>query len=200
LEAKDPVPALRVMHATGIAAEILPADLHLARLERLIAIQGANGLAPDALLRLAALIPGGAAAACKIAGALKLSNAARDRLATAAEKDERIGASLDGARARKLLYSLHTDAYRDSLLLQWADSTAAAGDAAWRAQLALATDWKRPVFPLDGNDAMALGYDEGPQIGVAMREIETWWMENDFTADRPALLQKLKEAATKPRG
>ena len=199
LEARDPAAVLRMMASSGIASEILPADLQLARLVRLIAIEDANGLAPDALLRLAALVPDGVAAARKISGALKLSNAARDRLAAAAEKDGRIAASLDGAAARKLLYALHTEVYRDQLLLQWAASAADASDAAWRAHLGLAREWTQPNFPLDGNDAMALGYEEGPHIGVVLREIENWWVENDFRADRPALLNKLAEAAKKPQ-
>jgi tRNA nucleotidyltransferase/poly(A) polymerase len=56
-----------------------------------------------------------------------------------------------------------------------------------------------PAFPLDGNDVMALGIEEGPEIGVALREVETWWVEQDFTPDRAALLQRLKETITKPR-
>jgi poly(A) polymerase len=84
------------------------------------------------------------------------------------------------------------------VLLQWAASQADAGDAAWRALLTLAKDCKPPVFPLDGNDVMALGCEEGPQIGAVLREVEGWWMENDFAPDRQALLAKLKEAARLP--
>jgi poly(A) polymerase len=199
LEAHDPVPVLRVMASTGISSEILPTDLQIARLERLIAIQDANDLAPDALLRLGALIGDGAAAARNVGSALKLSNALRDRLVAAAEKDGRVGA-LEVAESRKLLYSLHTEVYRDQLLLQWASSSADVRDPSWCAALASAEKWTRPIFPLDGKDVMALGYDEGPHIGVVLRDIEAWWVENDFAPDRPALLKKLEEAASKPRG
>jgi poly(A) polymerase len=164
----------------------------------LIAIESANGLVPDALLRLATRLPDRTLAARNVAGLLKLSSAARDRLLAAAEKDDRIVASLDTAAARKLLYNLHTDCFRDQVLLQWAASQADAGDAAWRALLTLAKDCKPPVFPLDGNDVMALGCEEGPQIGAVLREVEGWWMENDFAPDRQALLAKLKEAARLP--
>jgi poly(A) polymerase len=200
LEAKDPVPALRVMHDAGILAGILPGDPQLARLERLIAIGNANGLAPDGLLRLAALLPDGAQAAREVAGRLKLSNALRERLADAAEKDGRIGASLDTVEARKLLYRLGTDSFRNGVLLQWAASGADAGDAAWRRLLALPENWKAPIFALDGNDVMALGFEEGPEVGVLLRDIEERWVENNFAPDRPQLLEWLKQAARKPRG
>jgi poly(A) polymerase len=198
LEAKDPIFALRVMESNAILAEILPAGPPIERLERLIAIESANELVPDALLRLATRLPDRTLAARNVAGLLKLSNAARERLLAAAEKDERIVASLDSAAARKLLYNLHTDCFRDQVLLRWAASQADAEDAAWRALLTLAKDCKPPVFPLDGNDAIALGCEEGPQIGAVLREVEGWWVENDFAPDRQALLAKLKEAARMP--
>jgi poly(A) polymerase len=199
LDAKDPVPALRVMRDAGILAEILPGDTQLARLERLIAIGNANGAAPDGLLRLAALLPDGTATAREAAGRLRLSNALRERLVDAVEKDCRIGASLDTAEARKLLYRLGADSFRDGVLLQWAASGADVGDAAWRRLLALPENWKAPIFALDGNDVMALGLEEGPEVGVLLRDIEERWVESNFVPDRPQLLEWLKQAARKPR-
>jgi poly(A) polymerase len=199
LEAEDSAPVLQIMTQTGILSEVLPHDLGIARLERLTAVESAAGLSPDPLLRLAALIPDGMAVARDIAGRLKLSNAQRDRLVSAAEKDARIVAALDMCAAKRLLYHLGTNCFRDQVLLQWAASHANAHDAAWRALLALSQDGKSPIFPLDGNDVMALGYDAGPQIGVMLRDIETWWVEKDFVPDRGALLAKLKETALKAR-
>jgi hypothetical protein len=46
---------------------------------------------------------------------------------------------------------------------------------------------------------MALGIDEGPQIGVVLRDAEVWWVERDFAPDRASLLQRLKQTVTKPR-
>ncbi|HXJ01899.1 MAG TPA: hypothetical protein VNH44_11785, partial [Micropepsaceae bacterium] len=126
-------------------------------------------------------------------------NAARDRLLRAAETDARIDAALTLSHARQLLYDLYTECFRDSVLLRWAASKSDAADPRWRALLALAATWQRPVFPLDGNDVMALGVDEGPEIGVLLKDIERWWVEQDFTAGRPFLLERLKQAVNKPR-
>lgn len=109
-------------------------------------------------------------------------------------------ARLSHTQACRLIYGSGAERFRDQVLLAWAASNADPHDPAWRALLTLAQDWKQPIFPLDGRDVMALGYEEGPQIGVVLRDIETWWVENDFAPDRPALLKKLKEAAKKPRG
>jgi poly(A) polymerase len=198
LEAPDPSPALVQMERGEILAQILPAGFRLPRLQRLIVVERGNSLPADAVLRLAALIPDGVPAALKIVEALKLSNAARDRLVQAGEKDERIAATLAPAEARQLIYGLGAACFLDQLLLRWAASRARANDSAWRALLGLAMNWKPPVFALSGNDVMAEGIEAGPKIGVLLREIERWWIEQDFAPDREALLKHLKEAARRP--
>ena len=195
LEAKDPLPALLRMEEAKILAQILPTGFRRSRLQRLVAVERGNSLPADAVLRLAAILPDGVAPALRIAEALKLSNAARDRLVQAGEKDSRIGAALASADAQKLIYRLGGACFRDQLLLQWAASRARANDAAWVSLLGLTMNWKPPVFALDGNDVMALGIEEGPKIGALLRDIEGWWVEQDFAPDRQALLKRLKEAA-----
>jgi poly(A) polymerase len=199
LEAQDPSPTLATMGRAEILAQILPVGFRLPRLQRLVMVERGNALPADAVLRLAALIPDGVPPALKIAEALKLSNAARDRLVQAGEKDERIAAALTPAEARQLIYRLGAACFLDQLLLQWAASRARANDAAWRALLALAMNWKPPVFALSGNDVMAEGIEAGPKIGAVLREVERWWVEQDFAPDRSALLSRLKEAARPPR-
>jgi poly(A) polymerase len=39
---------------------------------------------------------------------------------------------------------------------------------------------------------MAAGAPEGPLVGEAMRQVEDWWVDNDFPADRRALMDRLK--------
>ena len=198
LEAQDPWPAVAQMAQAGVVAEILPAGFRLPRLQRLVLVQRKNSLPPDAVLRLAALLPDGVPPALRIAEALKLSNAVRDRLVQAGEKDESIAASLAPAEERQLIYRLGAACFMDQLLLRWAASGARANDAAWRAALALAMNWKAPVFALNGDDVMAVGMEAGPKIGVLLRDIERWWVEQDFAPDRAALLNRLKEAAARP--
>jgi poly(A) polymerase len=45
---------------------------------------------------------------------------------------------------------------------------------------------------------MAEGIDAGPKIGTLLRDIEGWWVEQDFAPDRQALLKRLKEAVRRP--
>ena len=49
-------------------------------------------------------------------------------------------------------------------------------------------NWQRPVFPLKGEDVVALGIPRGPDLGRIMRQVEEWWVEQDFAPDRNACL------------
>ena len=195
LEAPDPLASLRAMNGAGILAQILPPELNIVRLQNLIGIERANGLGPDAALRFAALLPDRAQTVRTLSAELKLSNALRDRLVQVAEKDERITARLSAAETRKLIYRAGPACFADQLMLRWAESGATAQDAGWRDKLAAARGWRAPQFALDGNDVMALGIEEGPEIGALLRDVEAWWVEQDFEPDRPALLQRLKQSS-----
>jgi len=199
LQAENPVPVLTLMQENGIVQELLPGEMQIPRLDRLIGIERAMGVAPDALLRFAALLPDSTAQARGIAQALRLSNEARDRLVAAAEKDQRIGGSMQKALAKELLYRSGVEKFHDQLLLNWAGSGASPEDANWRDIFLLMQSWKIPLLPIDGTDVMTLGIPEGPEIGVRLREAEQWWIEQDFAADRMQLLERLRDAVRKPR-
>jgi poly(A) polymerase len=199
LQAQDPTPTLLAMQGAGILAEILPENLQLPRLARLVAIEAANKDTADALLRLAALLPDEAKMGRALSDALKLSNADRARLVEALESDRRIAAPLAPNEARKLLYRLGKLCFRDQLLLRWADANAKPEDPRWIALLRLANSWVKPEFPLNGRDAMAAGIDEGPKVGVVLRALEQEWVEADFQGDRRALLRRLRETVKNPR-
>jgi poly(A) polymerase len=185
LEAARPGPILRVMAATGILSELLPGPLQLPRLERLTELVPGS----DPLLRLAALLPDGAAAAT--ADALKLSNADRTRLEQALG-GEKLAAQLSAQHVRRLLYRLGAARFKDKVMLQMAE--AQKGIAAWRMLLDMADSWQRPRFALTGRDVMQAGVPEGPDVGRVLAEVEDWWVEGDFTADESALRDRLRTA------
>ncbi len=80
--------------------------------------------------------------------------------------------------------------------LAWAgapDRRAAAGQ--WRELLILAEGWEPPSLPVSGEDAMAAGVAEGPLIGRVLREVEDWWLDEDFPPSRELALGRLKAVA-----
>ena len=103
LECPNPVPSLRLMAASGVLPELLPYPLQLPRLENLVLIEAENRFAPDAILRLVALLPDNADVAQAVGERLKLSGAERARLEGLAMAREKIAAQLSAADVRRLL-------------------------------------------------------------------------------------------------
>jgi len=196
LEATRPIPVLRVMAATGILSLLLPGALQLARLERLAQLEAENLLPGDAILRLAALLPDGDLSAQAVAGALRLSNAVRDRLEQALG-GEKIGAQISAQEARRLLYRIGAASFKDRVMLQWASAPQGAG--AWRMLLQMADNWQRPRFALTGRDVMEAGIAQGPDVGRVLAQVEDWWVQGDFAASESAQRDRLKLAVDQAR-
>ena len=191
LECQNPAPALRLMAASGVLPEILPYALQLTRLEHLVLIEVENHLAPDPLLRLAALLPDDVAVAIAVGERLKLSGAERARLEGLAGSGEKIPAYLSASDVRRLLYRVGASRFRDRVLVSWAAGPRGASQIQWRMLLSIADGWERPRFPLTGRDAIAAGVVEGPEVGRILAALEAWWLAEDFMPDETALREKL---------
>jgi poly(A) polymerase len=198
--APDPAAVVQLMTVERVLAHILPELTNIARLRALVPIEG-EGAAPDAVRRLASLLPRDAAAARHVAARLRLSNADRDRLVALAVPARAVHPGLDAPARRRTLYHLGADAFRDLALLAWA-GRAAGGDlkptdaAPWRALVQDAANWTSVALPVRGADVLALGVPAGPRVGLLMKEIERWWEAGDYRADRAACLRQLKKLAS----
>ncbi len=186
LAAPDPVPALRLMAATGALAVVLPEAAAFDRLAGLVALDGADR---DAIRRLAALVTGDAA---PIAQRLKLSNADRDRLGFLMPGTPGLLSDATEPALRRLLYRHGQNRVIDALYLAWADG---GGDPDFARRLELARAWVKPVFPLKGRDLIAVGVPRGPAVSAMLKELEDWWQAGDFRADRQACLAELEGRA-----
>ncbi|HVC56721.1 MAG TPA: CCA tRNA nucleotidyltransferase [Stellaceae bacterium] len=192
LAAADPVPVLRMMAADGVLAAVLPEATRLDRLARLIGLEPPWTPAPEPLRRLAALVALDRAAAIAMAERLRLAKKARDRLA-GMMPPWRLDPAGDWRAQRHALYRLGAERYRDLALLVAAEG--AIDEARLGEWLALAAAWKPPRFPLAGHDVTALGIPPGPRVGRLLGAVRGWWEAGDFTADRAACLQRLRELA-----
>jgi tRNA nucleotidyltransferase/poly(A) polymerase len=182
--------AVEALFDHGLLTKVLGGVPRLVRFERLVAIEEANGLTPSAALRLAALAVFVEEDAARLVERLRLSNAVQAVLVLGAHGDD---AALPGETAAKtLLYRLGSDAYRSRLLLAWADAGAVPDDAGWRNALVLPKRWQPPVFPIGGNEMMALGELKGPEIGALLKRLEQDWIASGFALDRDQLLAKAR--------
>jgi poly(A) polymerase len=195
LAAEDPRAAVRLMAASGVLGELLPEAAGLARFERLVGIETDLLFSVDALLRLAALLPDDPQGARQTAERLRLSNAEKERLAAALDPDPPLLSWMSPRETRAKVYRLGADAFCDRVMLAWAGSPRQAAACQWRALLPTARSWSAPKLPLSGEEVMAAGVPEGPMVGVVLRAVEEWWVDNDFPSDKLALVERLKAVA-----
>ncbi len=173
LAAPDPRASLALMAELGVLGAVLPEGFSLSRLDQLIAA----GAPADPLLRFSALFDGDAEA---LAARLRLSTAEAERL-LAIRAAPLASPEMDDAALRRLLADTPADALIDRLWLE-------GGDGGLRARLAA---MPRPIFPLAGRDAVALGVAPGPQVGRLLREVREWWLAGGCVADAAACRAEL---------
>jgi poly(A) polymerase len=199
LSAADPRAALSGMARLGVMAELLPEfridTLSDARLEALVETDLEAFFAPDPMLRLMALLPRDPGLVSALARRLKLSNAERDRLDAWAKDDTEIVSYLSMRQVRRALYRLGALTFTDRVRTEWATQYRPRTVPQWRALLALAQSYERPVLPLTGEDVKGAGVAPGPQVGQALRAVEDWWIDADFTDDRLSIIERLKAVA-----
>ena len=173
----DPAPTVQRMAELAVLPVVLP-EADPAALAALVAHEARQGIAPDAIRRLAALLPADPALAEKVASRFRLSGAQKKRLTLAAGRG---GAEPD---ARALAYRLGREAALDRLLLTGVDTAALHG-------------WDIPTFPLKGGDIVARGIGAGPDVARILRAVEARWVAEGFPkAERVSALldEALSEA------
>ncbi|MGZ2484717.1 poly(A) polymerase [Rhizobium pisi] len=202
LSADDPGRGLLWMRQVAVLTEILPETERwgIDAIPSLVATEKALGWAPDPLLRLAAIVPPDAARLEALAARLRLSNAEAATLnawAMAAPVNDEISS----AAFERLLYRNGTDGITTRLKLALAVARGKAeGDLSEMARTArlikllqLAVNWKKPAFPVNGGDVISAGIASGPRVGELLAALENQWVEENFAADRAALLARLQE-------
>jgi poly(A) polymerase len=173
----------------GVLQAAYEIDARPELLARMADADVANGLEPDAELRLAVL---GDPATSPL-GRLRLSNDQMQRL-TALNATGDLSPALTAREQRVRLYQLGPERFRDGVRYQWALGLDDAEDPHWRALLMLPDAWAVPEFPVHGEDLIGLGMTEGPHIGQTLRRLEDWWIAADF---KPGKAEILAQAAAR---
>lgn len=192
LAAPDPSAAVSAMAACGVLAAALPEADGIARLHRLADIENSVFLDTDPMQRLMALLPREPEPAAGLAARLKMSTAERERLARWSGDTTRIVSFLSAREVRAALYWMGRELYLDRVRLAWAEDSEPRRASQWRAMIALENGFVAPKFPLDGKAVAAAGARPGPAVGAILREVEQWWVANDFIDDELSLIERLK--------
>ncbi len=184
------VPAIDAMAGHGLLTALLPIAPRLGIFAKLVAIEAANSLAPNAQLRLAALTVAVVEDAARLADHLRLSTAERNVLVRAAASP-RLDPASDDRSLRAQLYRIGEAHFAEASLMSWAASSQPLDNLHWKRLLDFNLGWQAPVCPFSGKDILARGVASGPQVGEILREFEAWWIANDFPSARSFLDDQL---------
>ncbi len=203
LAAEDPSRSLLWMRQSGVLTQVLPETEKwgIDAIHGLVATEQALGWKPDALVRLAAIVPTDAERVDAMTSRLRMSNAEGKRLKLWASSAA-IDPTMTDAAFDRLLYRQGVEGVvlRLKLALAAARADVSAGEAAMQkiarfsTLLERAQKFQRPSFPLTGADVLAAGVAPGPRVGVILSELEEKWIEFNFSLDRAALTARLEKA------
>jgi poly(A) polymerase len=170
----------------GLLLPIFGGVAYTGPLRAMISAERALGFAPDPIRRLGALAVAVTEDARRLSTRLRLANAEAKALDSMGHRWWRL-AGMDEATARRRLYRLGEDRYRDRLLLAWARSGGEADASTWRELATLPQRWSAPKFPLKAADFIARGIAQGAQLGQVLGLAEDAWLAADFPLDELTL-------------
>ncbi|MCC7260226.1 MAG: CCA tRNA nucleotidyltransferase [Alphaproteobacteria bacterium] len=182
MQAAQPIPSLRLMANSGVAAQVFGEQIDVATLLRLTMLEHTAGVRVSVWARVAALLlePEDA---LRVAKRWKLSKAERKHLGELMEIEPLH--AVHPAHHHTRVMRVHGAAfYRDLLLLS------AANDVAWDIApwIALSREFVAPVFPVKGDDLKKLGIAPGKEMGAVLMRLEHAWEESGYTLAKEALL------------
>lgn len=177
LALEAPLHAFETMSGEGILSHVLPGWTHQAA--KLPELSAMLGLSDDVGRRFMALLDGGVgldrAELKGLQERLKFSKAIFDRLYAAGVAAARL-ADADEQSLKRLIYNLGREAVEDAVYL-----IAAHLGRSPQALLGHLKALHVPPFPLKGADLIARGLEPGPAVGARLKQIETEWLEHDFS-------------------
>ena len=196
LVAHGAVVAAVAMVDGGLLQPLIGGVAYTGPLAAMIAIERELGLPADAIRRLAALTVALTEDAKRVATKLRLSNAEAKALDSMGHRWWRL-ATKDEDGARRLLYRLGAERYRDRVLLAWARAGGDVGSVRWRELAELPQRWSAPKFPLKAADFIARGMVEGPALGHVLTLAEDAWLAAGFPLEKATLDMIADQAASR---
>lgn len=200
LAAPDPGRALLWMRQSGVLTVVLPESEKwgIDAIPNLVETGKALGWKPDALLRLAAIVPPDAERLSALATRLRLSKNEASAL-DAFARAPAIAETMAGTALDRLLYREGKSGIVTRLRLAVsaarvdmdAKRALIERSMAFQALLKRAEAFEKPQFPVTGGDLVARGIEAGPALGEKLKELETLWVERNFALTKDELLARL---------
>lgn len=188
LQAPRAAEVWRLMLSAGAVTQYLPEATNLEALERLAALEQDGGA--YALRRLAALLVLEETGLKQVISTLRLSRE-EGMLLWKMAFPPALPTVLDAPAVRALVYREGNDLALSHLLLAAAKGRDIPD---LRGLTDLATSFRPHPLPVEGDDVLKLGHAPGPDVGRALKEVEAWWIAQDFAPGRTECLARLAGA------
>jgi len=189
LAAPNPAAIIDLMRTYGVMESVWAGAQKFSLLQNMVAASPQS----DAMQRLMAVMMENNCAPENVAARFRLSTAQLRRIESAMNCARGGAPKNNSDDLHKIIYFHGAESARDAALL-WLAAQMITRDHA-EAIVNAAGSWRRHEFPLTGHDVMAIGVTPGPKIGQLLAEVESWWVDAGFPADRAACLARLGEIA-----
>jgi poly(A) polymerase len=186
--------AIVAMVDSGLLLSIFGGVAYVGPFAAMIAVERTLERQPDAILRLGALAVAVTEDARRLGQRMRLTNAETRKLDSIGHRWWRLR-GMDQTRAKRRLYRLGVERYRDRMMLAWA--RAGADPEPWRDLIALPERWQAPAFPLKAADFIARGFAAGPALGHVLTLAEDAWLAADFPRDDATLASIADQTAAR---
>ncbi len=159
--------------------------------QRMLIIDAENFFKPDLLLRFFLLVP-------KEYNSLSLltnfafSKKEKKIFEQIYNSNHLVKSYLSIKEVRAKIYNTGKDNFNNLVRINWAKDSKISNSVQWRALLAISESFELPFFPIKAQDLLTLGVPEGPLVSEILDEVESWWVDTDFTADKISLLERMK--------
>lgn len=132
----------------------------------------------------------------------KLSTADKNRLKAALFPKIKINSSMTQDGIKKILRKTDPQYFIDSVRLSYAaelvkkKKTESVLKKKYEAMVKLANDWKKPQFPVRGDDLIKLGIKPGKDLGKLLSWGEKWWEEKHYKPAKKEILRQIERYKT----
>ena len=194
-----------LMNITGVYRNILPEAKNIKRLQMMQWLEtncyGKVKIKPDAVLRLAALIETNQRGAVNLSKRWKLSNCESSRLVTMVVPELSINPEINAIDLKRSLYKHGSKIISDLTILAWSEELTNITQPknirteGWLNILEKCEKWRDIQFPLNGDDVIALGIKEGPNIGKLLNRVRKIWEKDGYIDGRKSCLKHLDSIA-----
>lgn len=189
LDAPRAYETLVLMQSYGILAAALGMEVDVPVFARIAEIEVLTGLHVPGDRKLLGLVWNTPVQLAALVARLRLSGKMEKMFRLALE--HKTALPYDGTQAgqKALMRKLGAEVFSLLVLFSWAAGPVAVNaQAPYLEMLALAREWQPPVFPVTGEDLIALGVASGKALGERLRALEAAWEASDYVLTKVELL------------